>query len=285
MTDAQSSAGARLAGKTALITGAARGLGAAIATRFAQEGAQVIINDLSLEQAEAQANRLGGLALAGDVSDPQAVAKMFTALRAQVSHLDILVNNAGISGLEGDNEARERIAKIAAASQRAALGEAVADEELQLSSLLDQSDDDWHRMMGIHVNGTFYCSREAMRLMLPRQTDGAIINLGSIMGTFGRGGGTAYCTAKAAILGFTRALAHETAKQNLRVNAIAPGWIETDMTDPLRPMHPMLEAQTPQGRLGEPDDIAFAALYLASEESKFVTGQTLSPNGGWYMSQ
>ncbi len=275
----------RLAGKTAFITGAARGLGAAIATRFAEAGARVVINDLHLEQAQLQASKLDGVAVSGDVSSPQAVAKMFEELRKHSKSLDILVNNAGISGLEGDNEARERIARIADAAQRAAQGEAVPDEQLQLSSLLDESDEDWQRMMNVHVNGTFYCSREAMRMMLPRTSDGAIINLGSIMGTFGRGGGTAYCTAKAAILGFTRALAHETAKQNIRVNAIAPGWIETDMTDPLRPMHPMLEAQTPQGHLGEPDDIAFAALYLASEEAKFVTGQTLSPNGGWYMSQ
>ena len=91
--------------------------------------------------------------------------------------------------------------------------------------------------------------------------------------------------AKAGILGFTRALAHELAPQHVRVNAIAPGWIHTDMTDPLAPMHPMLSAQTPQARLGDPDDIAYAATYLASEEAKFVVGQTLSPNGGWYMSQ
>lgn len=275
----------RLAGKTALITGAARGLGAAIATRFAEAGAKVIINDLHLEQAQAQAKALDGFAVSGDVSSAAAVAEMFAAVRGHTDQLDILVNNAGISGLEGDNEARARIARIAEATSRAVQGEDVDPADLQLSSLLDQGDEDWQRMMGIHVNGTFFCSREAMRMMLPRSSDGAIINMGSIMGTLGRGGGTAYCTAKAAILGFTRALAHETAAHNLRVNAIAPGWIRTDMTDPLAPMHPMLEAQTPQGRLGEPDDIAYAAVYLASEEAKFVTGQTLSPNGGWYMSQ
>lgn len=275
----------RLAGKTALITGAARGLGAAIASRFAEAGAKVIINDLHLEQAQAQAKALDGFAVSGDVSSPAAVASMFESVRKHTDQLDILVNNAGISGLEGDNEARARIARMAELATKAAQGEDVDPKDLLLSSLLDESDEAWQRMMGIHVNGTFYCSREAMRMMLPRASDGTIINMGSIMGTLGRGGGTAYCTAKAAILGFTRALAHETASQNLRVNAIAPGWITTEMTDPLAPMHPMLEAQTPQGRLGEPDDIAYAAVYLASEEAKFVTGQTLSPNGGWYMSQ
>ncbi|MEM1435025.1 MAG: SDR family oxidoreductase [Pseudomonadota bacterium] len=284
-----SAEGGRLAGKTALITGGARGLGAAIATRFAEAGAKIIINDLNQEAATSAAEPLGGIGLAGDVSNAAAVTEMFAQLRKQVGALDILVNNAGISGLEGDNEARERIQKVAENATRAAQGEAIDPTDLQLSLLTEQSDEGWHRMMGIHVNGTFHCSREALRLMLPergpRERDGCIINLSSIMGTFGRAGGTAYCTAKAAILGFTRALAHETAARKLRVNAIAPGWIATAMTDPLAPMHPILEAQTPQGHLGEPDDIAWAAVYLASEEAKFVTGQTLSPNGGWYMSQ
>lgn len=285
MTITKTNTSNRLAGKTALITGGARGLGAAIAERFAEAGARVIINDLQLEAAQAKAAQLGGVGVASDVSSAAAVATMFSEIREHTDTLDILVNNAGISGLEGDNEARARVAAVAATAARAAAGEVVDPQELQLSSLMDQTDEGWHKMMGVHVNGTFFCSREAMRMMLPRQSDGCIINLASIMGTFGRAGGTAYCTAKAAILGFTRALAHETAAQQLRVNAIAPGWIATDMTDPLAPMHPMLIAQTPQGRLGEPDDIAHAAVYLASNEAKFVTGQTLSPNGGWYMSQ
>jgi len=150
--------------------------------------------------------------------------------------------------------------------------------------ITEVTDEQWRRMLGVHMDGTFYCSREAARLMRAQQS-GNIINMGSIMGTYGKPGGVAYCAAKAGILGFTRALAHELAPYNVRVNAIAPGWIHTDMTDPLEPMHPFLEMQTPLGRMGEPDDIAWAAVYLASDEAKFVTGQTLSPNGGWYMSQ
>jgi len=143
---------------------------------------------------------------------------------------------------------------------------------------------DWHRMMSIHVDGTFFCCREALKMMNP-QMSGNIINMSSIIGTFGRGGGTAYATAKAALLGFTRSLAHEVVARNIRVNAIAPGWIATDMTAPLEALHPAIKAQTPMGRLGDPDDIAWAAVYLASEEAKFMTGQVISPNGGWYMSQ
>ena len=267
----------RLTGKTALITGAARGLGAQIATRFAEEGANIIINDLNLAPAQETAERLGGSALACDVGDPASVARMFEELSKLTDSLDILVNNAGISGIEGDNTAHERIKKAAEAMAR---GEA-ADLD---SGITEMTDDQWRRMMSVHMDGTFYCSREAAKMMKPAQS-GNIINMGSIMGTFGRGGGTAYCAAKAGILGFTRALAHEMASCNVRVNAIAPGWIHTDMTDPLAPMHPFLEMQTPMGRLGDPDDIAWCAVYLASDEAKFMTGQTLSPNGGWYMSQ
>ena len=269
----------RLSGRTALITGAARGLGAQIARRFAEEGARVIINDLSLDAASKVAEALGGHALACDVSDSAAVAAMFGELRKITDTLDILVNNAGIGGLEaGDNAARARIARMA---EQIKSGQPV--EESLGSSITEVTDADWRRMMGVHLDGTFYCSREAVKLMQPRQS-GAIVNMGSIMGTFGRPGGPTYSAAKAGILGFTRALAHELAP-HIRVNALAPGWIRTDMTDPLEPLHFMLEAQTPLGRLGEPDDIAWAAVYLASDEAKFVTGQVLSPNGGWYMSQ
>lgn len=269
----------RLEGRTALITGAARGLGACIARRMAEEGARVVVNDLSLAAARASAAALDGEALACDVSDPASVRAMFEALDALLPRLDILVNNAGISGLEGDNAARQRIADRAAALAR---GEA-PDESLD-GGITDVTDEAWRRMLAVHMDGTFYCSREAVRRMRA-QRGGAIVNMGSIMGTFGRAGGTAYCAAKAGILGFTRALAHEVAPFDVRVNAIAPGWIKTDMTDPLAPLHPMLEMQTPLGRLGDPDDIAWAAVYLASDEARFVTGQTLSPNGGWYMSQ
>ncbi len=271
----------RLEGKTALVTGGARGLGAQIAQRFSEEGAHVIVNDLNLDAARATAARLGGQALAADVSSSRSVAAMFQEVRKLVPSLDILVNNAGISGLEGRNDVAERVAKAIKAAEDRAAGRC---PESSFEGTADTSDEDWRRMQGVHVDGTFYCSREALKLMTPKQS-GSIINMGSIMGTFGRGGGTAYCTAKAAILGFTRALAHEVAPYGIRVNAIAPGWIATDMTKPIEAMHPMLIAQTPLGRIGEPDDIAWAAVYLASEEAKFMTGQVISPNGGWYMSQ
>jgi 3-oxoacyl-[acyl-carrier protein] reductase len=148
---------------------------------------------------------------------------------------------------------------------------------------VEVSDESWHRMIAVHLHGTFYCCREGLKLMNP-QLSGSIINMGSIMGTAG-GMGLAYCTAKAGILGLTRSLAREVVTRGIRVNALAPGFIETDLTAPIKGARPFIEGATPMGRFGEPDDIAWAAVYLASEEAKFMTGQVLSPNGGYYMSQ
>ncbi len=153
-----------------------------------------------------------------------------------------------------------------------------------LNVTVDVTDEDWRRMLAVHLDGTFYCTREALKLMGP-QGSGAIVNMGSIMGTAGGAGGAAYCAAKAGILGFTRSVAREVVTRNIRVNAIAPGYIETDMTAGLGDLRAGIEAQTPMRRMGEPDDIAWAAVYLASDEAKFVTGQVVSPNGGWHMSQ
>jgi NAD(P)-dependent dehydrogenase (short-subunit alcohol dehydrogenase family) len=272
----------RLQGKTALITGAARGIGAQIARRFTEEGAKVIINDLSLEAARATAENLGGHALAADVSDAGAVAAMFAEVRKLTPRLDILVNNAGISGVEGRTDLGDIVGLRLKQADEAARGGPV---ETLLDVTVATTDESWRRMLGVHVDGTFYCCREALKIMNP-QTAGAIINMGSIMGSYGKpAGSTSYSTAKAAIMGFTRALAHEVAPRNIRVNAIAPGYIDTDMTVPLGEFRKRIAAQTPLQRFGDTDDIAWAAVYLASEEAKFMTGQVVSPNGGWYMSQ
>jgi 3-oxoacyl-[acyl-carrier protein] reductase len=271
----------RLQGKTALITGAARGLGAAIARRFAEEGARVIVNDINIEPARATASALGGHGVAADVADSASVAVMFEEVKKLVPRLDILVNNAGISGLEGRNDAEEIIALRLKQAEEIARGGPV---ETFLDGTVSTTDAGWRRMLGVHVDGTFFCTREALKIMNP-QMSGCIINMASVMGTFGRPGSVPYSTAKAAILGFTRSLAHEVAVRNIRVNSIAPGWIDTDMTVPLGKLKARIAAQTPLGRIGEPDDIAWAAVYLASDEAKFMTGQVISPNGGWYMSQ
>jgi 3-oxoacyl-[acyl-carrier protein] reductase len=272
----------RLQGKVALITGAARGLGLAIARRFVEEGAHVIVNDVDEVAAEKAAAPLGGVGIGADVSNSAAVRRMFATVAKRFGRLDVLVNNAGISGVENDPELRSKFRdkQLQQAAELAAGGPI----RTHLDAAVEVTDEAWHRMIAVHLDGTFFCSREALVLMNP-QLSGSIINMGSIMGTAGGAGAVAYCAAKAGILGFTRSLAREVVTRNIRVNAIAPGWIDTDMTAFLDQLKAIIEASTPMHRLGEPDDIAWAAVYLASEEAKFVTGQVLSPNGGWHMSQ
>ena len=272
----------RLSGKIALITGAARGLGAQMARRFRDEGATPIITDLSEADCRTLADELGGDAYALDVTDSAAVTEVFAKVAANHGRLDILVNNAGISGMEDRPEEVQRgydITMTQMADSMAGNPPSVFNDVT-----LRTTDDEWHRVLAVHLDGTFFCTREAMRVMGPQQA-GTIINLGSIMGTSGGAGAAAYCAAKAGILGLTRSHALEFVAQGIRVNAIAPGWIETAMTDALGPMKPLIAMQTPMGRMGDADDIAWAAVYLASDEAKFVTGQVLSPNGGWTMSQ
>jgi 3-oxoacyl-[acyl-carrier protein] reductase len=272
----------RLEGRLALVTGGARGIGAAIARRFTEEGAKVIINDLELGPAEQTARELGGDAIAADVSDSKAVAEMFRQVADRHGRLDVLVNNAGISGIGEDpglvTRFRERSTRQ--------LAELLEGREItaHLDVTVELDDEAWRRMIAVHLDGTFYCSREALKIMGP-QLSGAIINMSSIMGTSGAALVPHYCAAKAGILGLTRSLARELSSRKIRVNAIAPGWIDTEFIAPLSDERQMIALQTPMKRLGDTDDIAWAAVYLASEESKFLTGQVLSPNGGWTMNQ
>jgi 3-oxoacyl-[acyl-carrier protein] reductase len=240
----------------------------------------VWVNDLTEEAAGKVAAELGGpaTALAADVSDSGAVAAMFERVGA-AGPLDVLVNNAGISGAdpeEVEDSARIMMAQLVEITS----GQPVTTHHDRTVSTTDEQ---WRRLLGVHLDGTFFCCREALKLMGPRLS-GSIVNMGSVMGTSG-GAGAGYSAAKAGILGLTRTLAREVVTRNIRVNAIAPGWIQTAMTEPLGPLLPLIAAQTPMHRLGDVDDIAWAAVYLASDEAKFVTGQVLSPNGGWYMSQ
>jgi len=272
----------RLQGKVALVTGGGAGIGEAIVRRFQAEGARVLVNDLYKGPAERVAKAVGGVPLVADVADSSAVREMFEQVAAREGRLDVLVNNAGIGGHEGNPKMAEDFVRIGLAQ----LEEASAGGPIQThwDATVNLSDEDWQRMLAVHLNGTFYCCREGLKIMGPRGA-GAIVNLGSIMGTAGGAGAPAYCAAKAGILGYTRALARDVVSRGIRVNAIAPGWIESNMTAPLAGLRPVLEMQTPMGRFGDADDIAWAAVYLASDEAKFVTGQVLSPNGGWHMSQ
>ena len=272
----------RLKNKIALITGGARGLGLSIATHFFNEGAKVILCDINIEEATQKARDLDGKAYYMDVSNSENVENVFLEIAKKYKTLDILVNNAGINGFEGRQDLLdERIRVNNLQSKEFATNGKIKSH---FDVTVNMTDEEWHRMISIHLNGTFFCTREALKIM-NNQKEASIINMGSVLGTTGGPSSPHYSAAKAAILGFTRATAKELASRNIRVNAIAPGYIDTDMTSSLGDVKKIVKASTPMKKFGSPDDIAWAAVYLASNEAKFVTGQTISPNGGFVMSQ
>ena len=272
----------RLKNKIALITGGAKGLGASIALHYFNEGANVIICDKNIDKASEMAKEINGKAYYMDVSDSKNVEEVFLEIKSKYNNLDILVNNAGINGFENRQDLLDERVKINNLQNKE------ISEKGKITSHFDvtvnMSDKEWHEMISIHLNGTFFCTREALKIM-NNQEMGCIINMGSVLGTTGGPSSPHYSAAKAAILGYTRATARELASRNIRVNAIAPGYIDTDMTSGLGDVKDIVKSATPMKRFGDTADIAWAAVYLASEEAKFITGQTLSPNGGFVMSQ
>jgi len=271
----------KLEGRIALITGAGSGLGRAIAQRFAEEGARIVPNDVRLASAEetlAQLKGGGHRAIQADVADSGQVRAMFAEIERDLGALDILVNNAGIAGSADDRQTLQT--KGEARIREMMSGQPI---ETQWDVTQNMSDAAWHRMIGVHLDGTFFCTREALRLMA-RQNRGVIINMSSVAGLMGLEAVPHYCAAKAGILGLTRAVAREVASRGIRVNAICPGYIDTPMTQPMSPLlRAAVVARTPLGRWGEPQDIAAPALFLASDDSGFYTGQWLSPNGGFFI--
>lgn len=254
----------RLAGKTALITGAGGGLGSAMARVFGAEGAHVLVNDVNREAAAGTVNscRESGYSAdsaVGDVSDPAGVREIFDNIASSGDGLDVLVTNAGVS---------------TATDPDADVSVNPWDRDIR-----HVSDASWRRMTATHLDGTFYCTRAAVELMVTNG-GGSIVCMSSMAATAGLGA-VHYSAAKAGILGIVRSQARSLGKFGIRINAICPGSIDAGM---LRNFpRDRVEAgvtQIPLGRLGDADDIAFAALYLASDESAYVTGQYLSPNGG-----
>jgi len=270
-----------LTGRVALVTGGASGIGAATVRRLRVDGAEVISTDVAVDTGSAIAGEVGATFVEHDVADPDAWLPVIDRVRADHGRLDVMVNNAGI-GLDMPEE--ERLERERLSLQQAAELQAGGPIETFVDVTMHLPDERWRRMLAIHLDGTFYCTREALKIMAP-QMSGSIISMGSIMGTAGGAGSPHYSAAKAGIMGFTRSLAREVVLRNIRVNAIAPGFIDTPMTAPLGDRRALIEAVTPMRRFGEPDDIAWAAVYLASDEAKFMTGQVLSPNGGYHMSQ
>src|SRR4051794_14104142 len=261
----------QLDGKIAAVTGGGAGIGAAICRRLAADGATIVALDVVAGAAQSTIDALGGgLALACDVSDSAAVDAAFAAIERDLGPLDILVNNAGAAAVEHVRRIAPGLARQR--SELAASGRA----STPLDALVRLTDAEWRLVLGVHLDGTFFCSRAAARSMGPR--GGVIINMASVCGLEGCTGHPHYSAAKAAILGFTRAAAKELIVQDIRVNAIAPGFIDTGgALDAGR--HPEI-ARTPAGRLGRPDEVAATVAFLASDDAGFYVGATLSPNGG-----
>jgi len=272
----------RLKDKVALITGGAKGLGAAIALHYLNEGAKVIICDKNIDKALITAKEIGATAYYMDVSDSKNVKEVFLAVKSKYNTLDILVNNAGINGFENRQDLLDERVKINNLQNKEVASDGIIKSHFDVT--VNMSDQDWHNMISVQLNVTFFCTREALKIM-NNQNNGCIINMGSVLGTTGGPSSPHYSAAKAAILGYTRATARELASRNIRVNAIAPGYIDTDMTSGLGDVINLVKSATPMKKFGDTADIAWAAVYLASEEAKFVTGQTISPNGGFVMSQ
>jgi 3-oxoacyl-[acyl-carrier protein] reductase len=262
----------RLQGRVAAVTGGGAGIGAAICRRLAAEGAIVAALDIAPDGARRTIEAIGGgLALAADVSDSGAVDAALAEVERTLGPLDILVNNAGAVAMDHVRRVAPRLDR-----QREELADA-GRAQTPLDALVRLTDDEWRLVMAVHLDGTFYGARAAARSMGPRG-GGSIVNMASVCGLEGCTGHPHYSAAKAAILGFTRSAAKELIVQGIRVNAVAPGFI--DSGGALDAGRQAQIARTPAGRLGTPEEVAATVAFLASDDAAYYVGATLSPNGG-----
>jgi 3-oxoacyl-[acyl-carrier protein] reductase len=273
MTQDTSQTNAR--GPVAVVTGGAAGIGRAISLRLGLDGARVAVLDISPENAEETLRMAGGngVALVCDVSDSAAVDAGFARVESELGPVDVLVNNAGAVGTD-------HLRRVTPLLERQRAEAADGAVTTPLDALVRLSDDEWRRMLAIHLDGTFYCTRAAVAAMAPRRR-GVIVNMSSICGLAGCTGHPHYSAAKAAILGFTKAAAKELIVQGIRVNAVAPGHVGTEtLQGEISAERRAIAASTPAGRLAEPDEVAATVAFLASDEAGYFVGAVLSPNGG-----
>ena len=241
--------------RVAVVTGASRGIGRSIALALAAGGAKIVAADVSLEGCQALVDELAaqgteGLAVQCNVTSSQDAERLIDAAVEKFGRVDILINNAGIT---------------------------------RDGMLMRMKDEEWDAVLSINLKGAFVCPRAVCKVMT-KQRSGRIINIASIVGQMGNAGQANYCASKAGLIGLTKSNARELARRSITVNAVAPGFIATAMTDALpEKVRNELAAQIPLERLGSADDIANAVLFLASDNSAYITGQVLAVNGGMYM--
>lgn len=245
----------RLKGQNTLITGAGQGIGRQIALKMAREGANIAAADINIESAESAAAEIRDLgvkciAIKLDVSNQKEIVSAFDTFKKEFERLDILVNNAGIT---------------------------------KDALILRMKDEDWDAVINVNLKGTFLCSREAVKHMVKQQY-GKIISISSVVAFIGNPGQVNYSASKAGIVGLTKTIAREYASRGIRANAVAPGFIQTTMTDALseKVVEEMKKA-IPLGYFGTPDDVASAVIFLSSKEADYITGQVFHINGGMYM--
>ncbi len=244
-----------LTGKISIVTGAAQGIGQTIATTLAQEGADVVVADLNANSCQETVDRIQQLgrkviAVSVNVGDWDQVKSMVDHVLKEWGRIDILVNNAGIT--------RDGL-------------------------LMRMKEEDWQAVLQVNVTGTFFCAKAVLPTM-SRQRSGRIVNIASIVGAIGNAGQANYAASKAAVIGLTKTIAREYASRNITINAVAPGFIDTSMTQGLSAdTKEALLSQIPLKRLGQPSDVADAVSFLCTEKAGYITGHVLHVNGGMHM--
>jgi 3-oxoacyl-(acyl-carrier-protein) reductase len=241
--------------KVALVTGSGRGIGKAIALMLAKEGADIVVNDMDSDSAAKTAEEIisigrESLVSVANIAVRAEVESMFDAIKEKFSRLDILVNNAGIT---------------------------------QDSLLVKMTEEQWDEVLAVNLKGVFNCTQFAAKMM-SQQSAGKIVNLSSASGQMGNIGQVNYAASKAGVIGVTKTLAKELARFNINVNAVSPGFINTPMTEKVPDkVRDMIKSNIPLRRLGEPEDVAKAVKFLVTDDSDYITGQTIACNGGLYI--